>query len=74
MAIVDKAKYPGVDESVADAATELVGPLNETTQELSNYLWQLVANNLPRDLTWQFLSVTIVLAICIWLFEKGTKY
>jgi hypothetical protein len=71
MAIVGKAKYPGVDESLADSATEVVGPLNETTQELSNYLWQLVANNLPRDLTWQFLSVTIVLAICIWLFRKG---
>ena len=71
MAIVDKAKYPGIDEPIADAATEVVGPLNETTQELSNYLWHLVANNLPRDLTWQFLSVTVVLAIGIWLVRQG---
>ena len=48
-----------IDEPVADAATSVVGQLNETTQELSNYLWQLVANNLPRDLTLQFLSVTV---------------
>ena len=41
MAIVDKEKYPVIDEPVADAATSVVGPLNETTQELSNYLWQL---------------------------------
>ena len=31
MAIEDKAKYPVIDEPGADAATEVVGPLNETT-------------------------------------------
>ena len=43
------------------------GPFNE----LVTTLWQWLADNLPRDLTWPVLSVTLLIATAIWLLRDG---
>lgn len=43
------------------------GPLSE----LVTTLWQWLADNLPRDLTWPVLSVTLLIATAIWLLRDG---
>jgi len=60
-----------IEEPAEAVMNELVGPLSETIQEIGGFIWQIIANNLPRDLHWQFLAVTLVLAVFIWLARKG---
>ena len=60
-----------IEEPAEAVMNELVGPLSETSQEIGGFIWQIIASNLPRDLHWQFLAVTLVLAVFIWLVERG---
>ena len=60
-----------IEEPAEAVMSELVGPLSETSQEIGSFIWQIIASNLPRDLHWQFLAVTLVLAVFIWLVERG---
>ena len=60
-----------IEEPAEAIMSELVGPLSETSQEIGSFIWQIIASNLPRDLHWQFLAVTLVLAVFIWLARKG---
>ena len=41
------------------------------TTELVALLWQVIAANLPRDLTWPVLLITALLATGIWLARNG---
>jgi len=44
-----------------------IGPL----ADISNTVFALIQDNLPRDLTWPFLLLTAVLAIVIWSLRGG---
>jgi sterol desaturase/sphingolipid hydroxylase (fatty acid hydroxylase superfamily) len=68
MALDDQLEIEEPGEAVM---SDLVGPLSETSQEIGSFIWQIIASNIPRDLHWQFLAVTLVLAVFIWLARKG---
>jgi sterol desaturase/sphingolipid hydroxylase (fatty acid hydroxylase superfamily) len=59
--------------AVATAGTsqETTGPLTETVGQASDFLWEILANNIPRDLTWEIVLLTLVLATLIWLVRGG---
>lgn len=56
---------PGL-ESAAE-----VGPLTEIVATAGSTVWQVVAENLPRDLQWPTLILTLGLAALIWTLRKG---
>ena len=60
-----------IDPILTAGAEDLTGPLTETVQTASNLIWDTVAANLPRDLHWQFVLVTLVIALSIWLIRDG---
>ena len=43
------------------------GPLTQ----IVTAIWDAIAGNLPRDLTWPILLLTLVLAIGIWFLRRG---
>jgi sterol desaturase/sphingolipid hydroxylase (fatty acid hydroxylase superfamily) len=51
-------------EPLTDAAA---GPM----REIAAVVWQVLADNLPRDLTWPFLLLTAAIATAIWLLRRG---
>ena len=60
-----------IDPILTTSAEDLTGPLTETVQTASHLIWDAVAANLPRDLHWQFILVTLVIALSIWLIRDG---
>ena len=43
------------------------GPMTE----IAMAIWRVISDNLPRDLTWPFLLLTVVIATGIWLIRRG---
>ena len=60
-----------IDPILTTGAEDLTGPLTETVQNASHLIWDAVAANLPRDLHWQFVLVTLIIALSIWLIRDG---
>ncbi len=48
-----------------------VGPLNDILNAMTDAVWPVVLENIPRDLQWPTLSVTVCLATIIWLVRGG---
>ena len=53
--------------ATGSAADATVGPMTE----IAAGAWRLFADNLPRDLTWPILLLTVVIATGIWLLRRG---
>ncbi len=51
--------------------TEVVGPLTDTLQLADTITWNTLANNIPKDLHWQTILLTLTIATGIWLVRKG---
>jgi sterol desaturase/sphingolipid hydroxylase (fatty acid hydroxylase superfamily) len=51
----------------ANLADTTTGPMTE----IATVAWRVFADNLPRDLTWPVLLLTVVLATGIWLAGRG---
>jgi sterol desaturase/sphingolipid hydroxylase (fatty acid hydroxylase superfamily) len=47
------------------------GPLADIVQRASHQAWETAAANIPRDLHWEIILLTLVLASLIWLFRAG---
>ena len=62
-----------MDLALASGGGEVIGPLTETVQTASDIIWNMVAANLPRDLHWQFILVTLIIAAFIWLIRGGAR-
>lgn len=59
---------PAVPLAKTRAMTDAnAGPMTE----IASAAWKVVADNLPRDLTWPFLLLTVVIATAIWLKRRG---
>ena len=52
-------------------ANELVGPFTEMAQSVAAVVWDTAAANVPRDLHWRTLLLTVFLAILIYLLRRG---
>lgn len=51
--------------------TEVVGPLTDTLQLAGTATWNILAINLPKDLHWQSIILTITIGLSIWLVRRG---
>ena len=60
-----------IDLSLTSGGEEVLGPLTETVQTTSHIIWDTIAANLPRDLHWQFILGTLIIASFIWLIRSG---
>ena len=61
-------------QSVASESSSLeplLGPLNEMLQGAGNVAWDIIGQNIPRDLHWQYLAMTFVIATFLWCFRSG---
>ena len=58
--------------TIATAATETVtGPFTSLTQSAVDLAREVIAPNLPRDLHWEVLVITLIIATLIWLIRTG---
>ena len=55
----------------ATGAGNVVGPLTDTAQHAFSMVWETAADNLPSDLHWRIILLTLVLATLIWLLRSG---
>jgi len=59
-----------VADSVSTTAN-VADVINGPWSEIAAFVWRTVADNVPRDLTWPVLLLTIALATAIWLLRGG---
>lgn len=52
-------------------ASSTTGPLTETVESVSSYIWGIVSSNTPNDLQPRVLIITLTLAVIIFLLRKG---
>lgn len=50
---------------------EVVGPFTDMVQRSAQVIWQVAADNVPKDLQWQYIALTVVLATFIWWKRGG---
>ncbi|MFP6654060.1 MAG: sterol desaturase family protein [Myxococcota bacterium] len=56
------------------SAGETVGPLTEMAgaiERASTVLWEISAANIPQDLHWEIVGLTLMLATLIWRIQNG---
>lgn len=51
--------------------TEVMGPFTELVTQYGPRLWDTLAANVPRDLTWNWLLLMFAIALLIYLLRKG---
>jgi len=51
--------------------SEIVGPFTDLVQRASSVVWETAASNTPRDLHWEIILLTIIIATAIWLIKGG---
>ncbi len=57
--------------SIESRPPEIVGPFTQLQQTVLNFDWSSLAAHLPRDLYWDVLLLTLVIAVFIWFKRKG---
>ena len=65
---------PNSLQSVASESSfpePLMGPLTEMLQGVGSVALDVIGQNIPRDLHWQYLAMTFVIATFLWWFKSG---
>jgi len=57
--------------NIDSSTPELTGPLSDAVHKVSLFLWNDLSSYLPRDLQWDALALTLILAIAIWIKRRG---
>jgi sterol desaturase/sphingolipid hydroxylase (fatty acid hydroxylase superfamily) len=57
--------------SAAEPGTEAVGPFTELVRHYGPVLCKTLADNVPRDLRWNWLLLMLAIAVLIFVFRKG---
>jgi sterol desaturase/sphingolipid hydroxylase (fatty acid hydroxylase superfamily) len=57
--------------SPIETAETTVGPLGDMVQRGTSIVWDTVVANIPKDLHWQILLLTGIIAVAIWLLRGG---
>jgi hypothetical protein len=57
--------------NAAETTTGVVGPLTEMTQRAASVVWDTAAANIPRDLKWPAILLTLSIGTLIFLLRKG---
>ena len=50
---------------------EIVGPFTDIVQQASTFIWNIASTNIPNDLHWDRLLITLFLAICLFMYYRG---
>ena len=53
------------------ASEEIVGPFADMVETTTRVVWETIGANLPRDLHWQIILLTLAIATLIWLIRGG---
>ena len=64
--LLRESELPQAVADTADSAATVVGPFGEITSTL----FDVLAANIPRDLKWPTLILTVVIATSIWLIRR----
>lgn len=62
---------PGPAESSPESSDGVTGPLTEIVSDATRWAWDTAAANLPLDLHWPSLLLTLIIALIIWLLRRG---
>ena len=65
---------PNSLQSVASESSfpePLMGPLTEMLRGVGSVALDVIGQNIPRDLHWQYLAMTFVIATFLWWFRSG---
>lgn len=60
-----------LDTAAQELPLQLLGPLSETIRSVGALTWNILGENIPRDLQWQYLFITIGIATVIWWLRDG---
>ena len=73
MSILAEAGMPILSAALnATASTgEVIGPFTEMTQRVASVVWDTTAANIPRDLKWPTILLTLFIGTLIYLIRKG---
>ncbi|MEH6558030.1 MAG: sterol desaturase family protein [Oceanicoccus sp.] len=59
------------DINIATDPASTIGPLTDTFQRVGGIVWDTIAGNTPRDLHWEIILLTLIIATFIWLLRGG---
>ena len=59
------------DIDAIQSTGEIVGPFTDMVQRTSNVVWETTAANIPKDLHWEIILLTVAIASLIWLIRGG---
>jgi sterol desaturase/sphingolipid hydroxylase (fatty acid hydroxylase superfamily) len=54
-----------------NSSGEIVGPFTDTVQQATTFIWNVTADNIPNDLHWDRLLITLFLAISLFFIYRG---
>jgi sterol desaturase/sphingolipid hydroxylase (fatty acid hydroxylase superfamily) len=52
-------------------AENIVGPFTQMSQTVANFVWDKVSTNIPKDLEWEIVLLTLTIAGLIWFIRRG---
>ena len=50
-----------------NGADNIVGPFTQMSQTVANFVWNTAATNIPQDLEWEIVLLTLAIAGLIWV-------
>jgi sterol desaturase/sphingolipid hydroxylase (fatty acid hydroxylase superfamily) len=60
------------ESGIKDKSYEILGPFSDITNQILNALWNAVLPGSPgASLSWELLTLTLVIASGFWIFRKG---
>jgi sterol desaturase/sphingolipid hydroxylase (fatty acid hydroxylase superfamily) len=59
------------DNSTASNAEPIVGPFTDMVQQFPTAVWNAIASNIPGDLHWDRILITLFFAILIFFYYQG---
>lgn len=73
MSFIAEAAIPVLSAvlNATETTTGVVGPLTEMTQRAASVVWDTAAANIPRDLKWPTILLTLAIGTLIFLVRKG---
>ena len=55
----------------ANGADNIVGPFTQMSQTVAKFVWNTAATNIPQDLEWEIVLLTLAIAGLLWFLRGG---
>ena len=69
--LLAQAALETTEADAAESAGNILGPLTDMTQRVASVVWHTAAANVPGDLRWRTLLVTVFIGTLIFLICRG---